>query len=132
MSRALRLALEHAQRRARVPPIVVCLDSNDRFQDDYQQRAFWALPHDDNGFNRLHCRLVDGWIYWRDCRVLHLADFPGFRKDRGYFSAFVCAEGDEPACWVREPLNFGGHLITNSWVCIYTNPKESFDVYEFT
>jgi hypothetical protein len=53
----------------------VFIDSNDRFEDDFKNKSFWKLPHDENGFVQLDAIVVDGVLTYENKPVVTLEDY---------------------------------------------------------
>ena len=52
--------------------VIVFLDSNDRFKANYRHLPFWKLPHDEHGCNCFNAEIINGFLYYRNQKVLNM------------------------------------------------------------
>jgi hypothetical protein len=126
--------------------IEICLDSNDRFQDNAEDLPFWKLPHNKCGFNRFNGAVKpDGYLYYKNKPVFLFEDYvknarhdPGQNKvlDDGtvvkYYNTFVTdANSDDVNVWVRNnPIFFDDIPIIESHLCLYVYHTVNGTLYE--
>jgi hypothetical protein len=134
--------------------VIISLDSDDRFDENYHQKPFWMLPHDDDGWNKLEATLhADGTIYYKNMPIFTLESLTQASKcsygaeDEAYdhYCCYVMStemsekqknDADKSAkIWFRQPIIFNSHAITNTWlmVWIFKNYEEDrIDHSEYT
>jgi hypothetical protein len=117
-------------------PVWFSIDSNDRFSEDFRNKPFWKLPHDENGFNRLAGYLKNNTLHWKGRPVITLDEIASFKRkteddsvheEDAWYCFFISNENEdnEHGVFVRQhPLLFVSVPITDAWIAIFINPSD--------